>query len=191
MIDIKYLAKGLYGLSRAHYANTMTGHLGAALVAGYFFSEQHRDLDAKVHKGVERELDRIINGEEAAFNPRKDAGITVAELFEPQPEEPPQPDQVEQIAKALSRNIDQTRQSGHNVIFAALSIRALKDHPEYATPSIVDGIRKLIQAFDGQIPGNGYYGKKRGRINGDKVNLRPEDDFPAYACQREMADVGG
>ncbi len=189
MIDIKYLATGLVGLSRAHRASTMTGHLGAALVAGYFFAEQYCDLNVDVYKGIERELNRIINGEEVAFNPRENAAITVGELFEPQPQEPSQPDQVEQIAQALSRNIDQTRQSGHNVIFAALSIRALIDHQEYATPSTVEGICKLIQGFDGQVPGNGYYGKERGRIYGDKVTLTPEDDFRAYADEREMAEV--
>ena len=44
MINIEFLEKGLIGLSRAHRANAMTGHLGAAVVAGYFFSEQHLNL---------------------------------------------------------------------------------------------------------------------------------------------------
>ncbi len=51
-----------------------------------------------------------------------------------------------------------TRQSGHNVIFATLAIRALHGHPEYATPSIVEGIRKLAETFNGAVPGRGYYG---------------------------------
>ncbi len=189
MINFEFLKKGLFGLSRAYRANTMTGHLGAAVVAGYFFSERHPQLDSKVHAGIENELSRIIQGEELAFNPRKDDDIAVPELFEPHSEEKPREDQIERIAQALSHNIDKTRQSGHNVIFAAIAIRALKDHPEYATPSIIEGISRLIRGFDDESPGNGYYGKTIGRIDGNKVSLNEDDDFPLYSDQQAMAEV--
>ena len=81
MIDFQYLATGLYGMANAHKAGSLAGHLGAALVAGYFFGEDLPDLDDGVYRGVERELDRIVRGEEQVwFNPQK-AGITIAELF--------------------------------------------------------------------------------------------------------------
>jgi hypothetical protein len=60
MVDLNYLAKGLCAMSRSHHVNTMAGHLGAAVVAGYFIAEQHPDLDAKVYQGIEAELNRII-----------------------------------------------------------------------------------------------------------------------------------
>ena len=59
----EYFEKGLSGLSRAHLVNPMTGHLGAALVAGYLFSQDHHELDGRVHAGIEKELDRILKGE--------------------------------------------------------------------------------------------------------------------------------
>ena len=189
MVEFEYLYKGLCGLARAHQANTMAGHLGAAVVAGYFFGEKHHNLDERVVAAVEKELDRIIRGDEALWFDAKKAGVTVSELFEPFPKERSQKELISTIANALSANIGKTRQSGHNVIFAAIGIRALHDHPEYATPSIVDGIRKLIEGFNDAGPGQGYYGKQRGWVAGSTVSLPRDDDFPAYKNEQEMAEV--
>ena len=54
MVDFDYLYKGLCAMARAHRANTMAGHLGAAVVAGYFFGEEHHDLDKRVVGSVTR-----------------------------------------------------------------------------------------------------------------------------------------
>jgi hypothetical protein len=45
---------------------------------------------------------------------------------------------------------------------------------------VVDGIRKLISLFDNSHPGSGYYGKKRGRISGNKIKLSNDDGTPLY-----------
>jgi hypothetical protein len=188
MVDFGYLYKGLCGLARAHRANAMAGHLGAAVVAGYFFGEEHPDLDPSVTTAVEHELDRIVQGGETLWYDPKAAGITVPELFEPFPEERGKEELIPKIAEALSVNIGETRQSGHNVIFASIALRALHDHPQYATPTIVGGVVKLINGFNNAVSGRGYYGKKRGWIVGNKVSL-PPDDFHAYAAEQNMADV--
>jgi len=186
MIDSSYLSRGLCGLARAHLASSMAGHLGAALVAGCFFAEEHPDLDATVYAGVTRDLDRIVSGEESLWFDAEEAGITVPQLFAPFPPEPPAAQRVASIATALSANIDRTREAGHNAIFASLAIRALAQHPEHATPSIVDGIRRLIERFDRATPGPGYYGRQRGWIDGDAVTLADADDLPPYADEAAM-----
>ena len=104
----EYLEKGLRGISRAHLVDTMTGHLGATLVAGYLFSEEHRELDRKVHAGIEKELDRVLKGE-SVFDPGEGGSITTSELFVPYPDEAMQVDQIDRIAQVLSRNIGGTR----------------------------------------------------------------------------------
>lgn len=189
MIDFSYLSKGVCGLARAHRANAMAGHLGAAVIAGYFFGEEHADLDEKILRAIEQDLDDIIGGDESLWFSAQKAGITVAELFEPFPVEKPDERLIGGIASELAKNIGQTRQSGHNVIFASLAIRALHDHPEFATPSIVTGIRKLIAGFHGAVPGRGYYGKERGWIVGDKVALPADNQFAAYQNEQAMAQV--
>ena len=187
-VDYEYLAKGIYALSRAHQAQPMAGHLGAAVITGYFIAEQQPGLDPVVFAGIESELDKIFIGQ-SVFSPQPDAAITVSEMFEPYEHEEPKVGLVDTIAQALSRNIGETHESGHNVIFASIAIRALKDHPEFATPSIISGLRQLISAFDGTSPGSGYYGVERGRINGTLVQLPDDQEFSPYSDLRSMVST--
>jgi hypothetical protein len=188
MIDSAYLRKGLWAMARAYRANGMAGHLGAAIVAGHRFAETHRDLDRRVYSGIEGELDRVISGEEQWFDP-EEVGMTVAEMFEPLPDEPPRPDDIRTIADALSGNIDELHQSGHNVIFAAIAIRALHEHPRHPTLPVIDGIRKLVEGFNGTHPGRLYFGKERGWLEGDEVSLPADDGFPPYTDEQTMAEA--
>lgn len=189
MIDFDYLYKGICGLANAHRAGTMAGHLGAAAVAGYFYGEDQSDLPSGVFQGVEGEIERVIAGEEAIwFNARK-AGVTPTELFQPFLKEEPKPDSVTSIVAALQKNVGTLKQSGHNVIFAAIAVRALQDHEDYATPQIVTGIRKLTEGFNKVPPGRGYYGKEKGWLSGHQVELSDENNFPQYQSVQQMADV--
>jgi hypothetical protein len=116
--------------------------------------------------------------------------MTVAELVAPFPDGPPHPERAGSIAEALSRNIGALRQSGHNVIFAALALKALREHPSHATSEIVTGICRLIAGFDGEHPGRLYFGEERGWIGGDQVPP-PDNDMPPYADERAMAEAVG
>ena len=58
----------------------------------------------------------------------------------------------------------------------------------HATPSIVGGVVKLIQGFNGAGPGRGYFGKERGWILGNDIML-PADDVPPYGTEQEMAEA--
>jgi len=189
MVNFEYLYKGICGLARAHRANAMAGHLGAAVVTGYFFGEMLSDLDRQVYAAIEQNLDRIMAGDESLWYDAKKVGISVDELFEPFPAEQKDAAQIAEIADRLSVNISRTRQSGHNVIFSAIAIRALTDHPQYATPSIVGGICKLIEGFNDAHAGSGYYGAERGWVVGDNVSLPADDAFPAYQTQQVMANA--
>lgn len=188
MIDFKYLYLGLCGLANAHKAGTLAGHLGAAVTTGYFIGEDLGELDDKVFTGVEAELDRVIAGEEKIwFNTRK-TGLTPTDLFKPFPEKETTTT-VNSIDLALRKNVTRARQSGHNVIFASIALRALHDHPEYATPEIVAGIRKLVEGFNGVHPGRGFFGKQKGWLSGNQVKLSSDDGVPRYESLQHMADI--
>lgn len=189
MIDFSYLYQGICGLAHAHRAGTMAGHLGAAVAAGYFVGEDQGELPDEVFRGIEGELDRVIAGEEAFWFDAKKAGITPQELFQPFPQGNPDEESIDSIVGALRKNIGQTRQSGHNVIFASIAIRALRDHPDYATPQIVTGIRKLTEAFNNVPAGRGYYGKATGWRSGNQVELAADENFPVYTSLQQMIRV--
>ena len=189
MVSFEYLYRGLCGMAHAPQASSMAGHLGAAVVAGYFIGEDHPDLDDGVFRGVERDLNRITGGEESIWFDPKKAGITAAELFKRFPEEKPREPLIDSIAEALEVNIGKARQSGHNVIFASIAIRALKSHEQHAAPPLVAGIKKLIQMFNDQHPGRGYYGKERGWLIGDKAPLADAQETPEYKSLDDMAET--
>ena len=186
MIDFDYLAKGLNAMARAHLVNPMAGHLGAGVVAGTFITQNKPNLNEYIRIGIEAEMNRIISGQ-SVFSPKKRAVVSVEEMFKSLPKQQSREDLIDGIADALTHNIDQTRQSGHNVIFATIAICALKQYPEFATAAITDGIRKLITSFNGVTPGVGYYGKDSGRIDGRKVVLHDDDTFPVYTDLQTMA----
>ncbi|MEQ9412066.1 MAG: hypothetical protein RIK87_30425 [Fuerstiella sp.] len=189
MIDFNYLYKGICGLAHAHKAGTMAGHLGAAVVAGYFFGEDQSGLPEDVFRGIESELERVIAGEEGFWFNAKKAGVTPTELFRPFPDEESKPDSIRSIVTALQKNVGTLRQSGHNIIFASIAVRALNDHREYATPQVVAGIRQLTEAFNNQPQGRGYFGRDRGWLSGDQVELAGDSDFPGYDSIHQMVDV--
>ena len=180
-MDATYLENGLYALARAHHMSSMAGHLGAAHLAGYFVSQQRPDLDPDVYRGIQDDLHRVVQGK-SVFGKQmsRKSPLTDADLFEPFPQQKSDETLIDAIAEELAKGIDQPRQSGHNVIFAALAIRALKEHPELATPAVVDGIVKLMALFSHATPGSGYYGPTRGRIHGDKISLPDDDGTPTY-----------
>ncbi|TWT82627.1 hypothetical protein CA13_40900 [Planctomycetes bacterium CA13] len=189
MIDFSYLYKGICGLAHAHRAGTMAGHLGAAVVAGYFIGEDQSELPDEVCQGIEGEMERVISGEEAIWFDAKKAGVTPTTLFDSFPDEPANAETIESIVVALHKSVGTLKQSGHNVIFASIAVRALRDHEDYATPQIVTGIRKLIERFKGAASGRGYYGKELGWVMGDKVELSAENDFPKYKSIQQMVNV--
>lgn len=189
MITFSYLQKGISALARSHQTGSMSGHLGAAVLAGYYFSEDHADLDHQVFKGVQHELDRIIEGEETIWYDAVKSGVTIEALFESTPGKQLKNQTIPDIAEALSASVGALRQSGHNVIFGSLALRALHDHPELASPSIIDGISKLMHQFDRAVPGRGYYGKERGWLTGDKVALPDNDGVATYHSVEAMIET--
>ena len=81
MIDHTYLQKGLLATARSHQAGSMAGHLGASVLAGYYLGEDYPDLPKAVMEGIQGELQRIIQGEEALWTSIGKTGIGARELF--------------------------------------------------------------------------------------------------------------
>lgn len=188
MIDYAYLQKGLAALAQAHTVGSMSGHLGAAVLAGYFVGEDHADLDDPVHDGLRHELDRIIEGEETIWYNLKKSKLSIQEMFLATPGEHSAERTIPEIAEALTSSIGSLKQSGHNVIFGSLALRALHDHPEMASPQTIDGIVRLMHQFDHAAAGRGYYGKERGWITGNKVKLPDLEEYPHHPSLDAMVE---
>ncbi len=132
MLDETYLLHGLNALSRAHTLDYFSdGHRGAAIIAATFFCRE-----VEIEPGVDDIMRQMI-----------DRHWLQTPLCAPFPTEPADPALVGRIIDHLEASMDALRQVGHNVILAALGLKALKELPEAVTPSRVEGICRLIDAF--------------------------------------------
>ncbi|MGH7162619.1 MAG: hypothetical protein ACREID_03975 [Planctomycetota bacterium] len=127
----EYLARGLVAMSDAHRRGWVQGHLGAAVVASYYFCREN-GLDERTSRALRAQVDAFIERRRPDF-PSANPGGGAAD---------PAP-----IVEQLDRDIPRLRSGGHNAIYASLALRALRDLPEFATPSVVEGIRRLLEVY--------------------------------------------
>ena len=166
-----YLEKGLTGLSRALERGWFHGHYGAAAICAALLWDEHA-MHGRAAAAMREQVDRMI--------------AEWSDLFVPWPDEPAQPAPVACIAERTAESITELRQSGHNVIFGALALRALHEAPHLARPSIVDGICRLLDTFRDGPPGQGWYGGEGWR---NDVRVDPAPDIPPYDGSQAVTDA--
>lgn len=136
-IPPRYLEAGLAALANTWRGYWGNGHYGAAMIAAYFFAREV-ELEARTRAALQTELD--------AF---RSEGRQFFEFDTPQEEATPE--RVPEIARSLEQGIDQLRGAGHNVIFAALALKAFHHAPALAKPQWIDGILALDQHLRGHF----------------------------------------
>lgn len=132
MISQRYLELGLTGLGRSVHSIWDT-HFAAAVLAGFDYAARHA-LPADTERALAAQLDRVIAAKPALFEPYP-AGETLADPADP-------------IVEALTQSIDKFSELGHNAIFAAYALRALRDLGGRASAQNVRDIAALLRAFD-------------------------------------------
>lgn len=139
MLDDAYLAKGLTAMARAQ--GWFEAHWGAGIIAGYYLLKNNR-LDEETTLGIKRQMDVVI--------------ALRKEQFTPFPEQDAEPKHTEDILKALRPAMDDgLRAHGHAVIFASLSVRALREVPHMAQPAIIEklcGLSRQISKLKPKLP---------------------------------------
>jgi len=179
------LLAGLTGLSQAIEWNRMSGHPPAAVIAAYFFCQENQ-LENDVPDQVQRLIDLLVSGSESIWYRDNGQPVTNAALFNAEVDGEPDESLIPEIASALEGSLTACRDSGHNTIFASLALKALRHSPEYALPSLVNGIVQLITDFEDRGPGVGHVPGQTKLI--DPRNLPPPEglDLPAYQNTGDM-----
>ncbi len=157
----EYLGKGLAALSDAHNRGWLQGHSGAAVLATYYFCKENA-LDERTTHALGKQIDAFIAKSPEEF-PAPDPGRGRAEPL--------------RIVEQLDGQIADLRVGGHDVIFASLALKALRDLPEYAAPAIVDGICELLRLI-----------VARRRPDPD-TPFNQEHPLPPYRSTKDIATV--
>ena len=158
----EYLIKGLTGLARTcDKGGWFQAHWGAAVLASYYLCQEN-DLDERIKSAVKIQTDAMIRKYGFYFSPLK--------------KEEPDPALIGKVARALEQPISGLRASGHAVTFAALGLRALKDVPRIATPTLIEGLCKI----------SGRIGKKRPLADHAYNRKNP---LPPYSGEESIAEA--
>ncbi len=172
-LDDEYLTKGLTGVARGGYekgwaitppgagrddrTGTFNAHWGAAVIAAYYLLKEI-PFDAPAADTIKAQLDLLME--------RK------TQYFEPFSKEKPDPRLIHKVPQSIESRIEQNRLHGHLVIFAAHALRALRDRPDLATPSIIKGVVNIAHEVD-SVPERGRGGKT----------------YPPYKNERDIIDT--
>lgn len=136
-IGQREIVKGLDGMSRvADKGNDpfVSGHNAAAVLAAAFFCRE-----AKLDDETQKALLSLI-----------ESRLLINPIYASLPKEAADPELIAGLVKDLDTGIDTLRRSGHNIIFAVVSLKALRTLPEAVTPTRVKGLRKMVQSFGTQ-----------------------------------------
>jgi hypothetical protein len=121
------LALGLSALCREQ-RTWVDGHAGATLIAAHYFALDN-ELDERTARAHRAHVDAFVAKNPGDY-PEPNPGTGRADPAK--------------IAETLDLHVHELRSGGHDAIYAALALRALRDLPEYATPTVVEGICRLI-----------------------------------------------
>jgi hypothetical protein len=162
------ILKGLDGMSRAADPGSysfVNAHLAAAVISSAFFCREE-NLDDETRKEV---LSLV------------ETRLLTRPLFEPRTEERADPDLVAGLVQDLDAGIDTLRRYGHNIIFAVISLKALRAEPDAATPARIKGLREMVQSFGkSREPGN------RPKARDGFEDLSDEQKFIRFALEEYL-----
>lgn len=144
-LDESYLEKGLTAMAQAiaQEKGWFLAHWGAAVISAYYLCQEN-PLDEETISGIGKQLDSLI-------------GLN-AEQFSPLPEASPNEKLIEKIPAALEPAVaGGLRAHGHAVIYASLSVKALRDVPHMAQPMLIEklcGLSRQIARKKPEAPAN-------------------------------------
>lgn len=141
-IGRRQIIMGLDGMSRVADEGNRPfehGHSAAAVIASAFFSRNE-----KLDEATQKEMLSFI-----------EARHLHSPIYMARPKERAEPELVPALVDVLDSGIEALRFSGHNIIFAVISLKALREVPEAATPERMQGLQRMVRSF-GTNKGTGF-----------------------------------
>lgn len=146
-MDRSQLERGLSTIARckAHTGDIWHAHFGAAAIAAWFFAQENGELSEAAVQAIHAQAEAMLEGHALIREEAEGEALALEEA-----------ERI--IVDALSLTIDQLHWVGHNVIYAAHSLQALRALGGWGARSDIEGIAALLRAFDRTIPGRSWIG---------------------------------
>lgn len=144
MLENRYLSAGIAAMAgtSAGTANP-GGHFAAAVIAAYFLAKEYH-LDDQATAALRTALDQMMLAQPGHFPTSAHA--------------PPAGDGEARIVSALAASIDRFVTIGHNVIFATLALKALRQRGTPITEHEAAGIARTVTAMGAGGPPTEIFG---------------------------------
>jgi hypothetical protein len=119
-------------------------HFGAAAIASYFFMKDN-NIDEETARNMYSQTRMMLNKKKIGemIDDKKEIDFQIAESM---------------IIKSLEQTIDELHWVGHNVIYASLSLLAMKELQKWGDNQAIKGITTLVFSFQKTIPGRSWIG---------------------------------
>lgn len=173
MLNQHVLREGLSIIAscRKQTGDIWQAHFGAAAIGSYFFV---KDLDA------DQGLAQLVFAQSGEMV--KKYLMEDGENGQPASDEQ---SAVSAILGALDHTIGGLHWVGHNVIYSAASLMAIRELQGWGSHSDITGIADLIRAFEKTPPGRSWIGFTAAKVK--RMDLSEDDGFPVIAKPEELS----
>ncbi len=119
-------------------------HFGVAAIASYFFVKDN-NIAEEITRNIYSQTRMMLNKQKIGeiIDDKEEIDFQGAEKM---------------IIKSLEHTVDELHWVGHNVIYAALSLLAMKELQKWGDKHAIEGITNLILSFQKTIPGRSWIG---------------------------------
>ena len=138
-------------------------HFGAAAIASYFFMKDN-NMEEEINHCMYSQTKMMLNNQNLGeiIDSKKEIDFQSAEKL---------------IIKSMEHTIDELHWVGHNVIYAALSLLAMKELQKWGNNQAIEGITNLILSFRKTIPGRSWIGFTTKEVKQLSINDEIESEF--------------
>ena len=138
-------------------------HFGAAAIASYFFMKDN-NMEEEIAHCMYSQTKMMLNNQNLGeiIDSKEEIDFQSAEKM---------------IIKSLEHTIDELHWVGHNVIYAALSLLAMKELQKWGNNQAIEGITNLILSFRKTIPGRSWIGFTTKEVKQLSINDEIESEF--------------
>lgn len=151
-------------------------HFGAAAIGSWFFARNDQ-LDSGTRQRILAQAEQMVRSV-SKNNDRFDEMEATSTIDRLQAESA--------ILNALERTIDDLHWVGHNVIYSAASLSAIRELDGWGTEEQIAGLIDLIGSFEKTIPGRSWIGFSASEVK--RFSVTPQDHFPTIRTPEALSN---